>query len=96
MFIQFSFRWMNCLLMREISLKLVVRMFDAFIAEGDNFEALHVFVCASFLKTWSEKLQTLDDSEMIIFLQQLPTHDWTYKEIEMLLSQAYMLKMLYS
>ena len=30
-FIQFSFRWMNCLLMREFSVKNVIRMWDAYV-----------------------------------------------------------------
>lgn len=63
-------------------------MFDAYLAEGDTFETLHIYVCASFLKTWSQKLLTLDFTEMVIFVQHLPTQDWTYKEIELLLSQA--------
>ncbi|KAG2374370.1 hypothetical protein C9374_010940 [Naegleria lovaniensis] len=48
-FIQFAFRWMNCLLMREVSLKLVVKLFDAYIAEGDDFEGLHVNNLSSIL-----------------------------------------------
>jgi hypothetical protein len=30
-FIQFSFRWMNCLLMREVSVKNTVRMWDTYL-----------------------------------------------------------------
>lgn len=30
-FIQFSFRWMNCLLMREISVKNIIRMWDTYL-----------------------------------------------------------------
>lgn len=30
-FIQFSFRWMNCLLMRELSVKNVIRMWDTYL-----------------------------------------------------------------
>lgn len=30
--------------------------------------------------------------EMIIFLQNLPTHTWTDHEVELLLSEAYVLK----
>ncbi len=30
-FIQFSFRWMNCLLMREISVKCTIRMWDTYM-----------------------------------------------------------------
>ena len=35
-FIQFSFRWMNCLLMREISLKNTIRMWDTYMV-SPNF-----------------------------------------------------------
>ena len=34
-FIQFSFRWMNCLLMREISVKNTVRMWDTYMVSQD-------------------------------------------------------------
>lgn len=30
-FIQFAFRWMNCLLMRELSMKSVIRMWDTYL-----------------------------------------------------------------
>ena len=30
-FIQFSFRWMNCLLMREFSIGNVIRMWDTYV-----------------------------------------------------------------
>ena len=30
-FMQFAFRWMNCLLMREISVKNTVRMWDTYL-----------------------------------------------------------------
>jgi len=30
-FLQFAFRWMNCLLMREISLKNTIRMWDTYM-----------------------------------------------------------------
>lgn len=34
-FIQFSFRWMNCLLMREISVKNTIRMWDTYLVSCD-------------------------------------------------------------
>lgn len=30
-FIQFSFRWINCLLMREMKIKNVIRMWDTYL-----------------------------------------------------------------
>ncbi|ODQ67423.1 RabGAP/TBC [Nadsonia fulvescens var. elongata DSM 6958] len=33
-FIQFAFRWMNCLLMREVSVGNTIRMWDTYLSEG--------------------------------------------------------------
>ncbi|KAI0297111.1 rab-GTPase-TBC domain-containing protein [Russula brevipes] len=91
-FMQFAFRWMNCLLMREISVKNTVRMWDTYLAEGpDAFSQFHLYVCSAFLVRWSEKLREMDFQGIIMFLQSLPTQDWTDHEIEMLLSQAFLL-----
>jgi len=97
LFIQFAFRWMNCYLMREISLPLIIRVWDTYLSEenGDGFKAFHVYVCAAFLLTWSKKLLSLEFQDLVIFLQRLPTEDWTDKEIEPILSQAFVYKSLY-
>ena len=63
-YIQFAFRWMNCLFMRELSLDLILRVWDTYLAEqggtdagsfnsadqSDGFATLHVYACASLLK----------------------------------------------
>ena len=36
-FIQFAFRWMNCLLMRELPLIHIVRLWDTYLAMEDGF-----------------------------------------------------------
>lgn len=96
-YIQFSFRWMNCMLMREMSVKNTIRMWDTYIAEGQSgFSDFHVYVCAAFLVKWSSQLLKMDFQEIIIFLQSLPTQHWTYKDIEILLSEAFLWKSLFS
>ncbi|KAI0315468.1 RabGAP/TBC [Amylostereum chailletii] len=91
-FMQFAFRWMNCLLMREISVRNTIRMWDTYLAEGtDAFSQFHLYVCSAFLVRWSEKLRTMDFQGIIMFLQSLPTQEWTDHEIELLLSQAFVL-----
>ena len=35
-FIQFSFRWMNCMLMRELSVKNIIRMWDTYMVCDPN------------------------------------------------------------
>lgn len=89
-FLQFAFRWFNCLLIREIPFHLVTRLWDTYLAEGDALPDFLVYIFASFLLTWSDKLQKLDFQEMVMFLQHLPTHTWTHQELEMVLSRAYM------
>ncbi|XP_010268253.1 PREDICTED: TBC1 domain family member 22B [Nelumbo nucifera] len=89
-FLQFAFRWFNCLLIREIPFHLVTRLWDTYLAEGDALPDFLVYIFASFLLTWSDKLQKLDFQEMVMFLQHLPTQNWTHQELEMVLSRAYM------
>jgi hypothetical protein len=66
-FIQFAFRWMTCLLMRELSLDLILRVWDTYLAEygasddastgSDGFAVLHVYTCAALMLKFSAELQ---------------------------------------
>jgi hypothetical protein len=49
-------------------------------------------VCCALLVKFSDKLRDMDFQEMIIFLQRLPTTGWGDNEIELLLSEAFVLK----
>lgn len=60
-FAQFSFRWFNCLMLREFPLCYAERIWDTYVAEGEHgFNDFHKYVCAAFLCRLSSKLQTLD------------------------------------
>ena len=90
----FAFRWMNCLLLRELPLRLMIRLWDTYIAEArnsiaDGFNAFHVFVCAQLLLKFSARLKQMKFEELTQFLKALPTRDWTVADVEELLSQAY-------
>ena len=95
-FMQFAFKWMNCLLLREFNLKCVIRLWDTYISEETaGFEDFHVYVCAAFLCQFSAQLQSMGFDDLFGFMQQVPTDDWGETEIEMLLSQAYVLSTLF-
>ncbi|KAL3443818.1 rab-GTPase-TBC domain-containing protein [Aspergillus insuetus] len=94
-FMQFSFRWMNCLLMREMSVRNTIRMWDTYMAEEQGFSRFHLYVCAAFLVKWTDQLVKMDFQEIMMFLQALPTRDWTEKDIELLLSEAYIWQSLF-
>ncbi|KAE8694880.1 Detected protein of confused Function [Hibiscus syriacus] len=91
-FLQFAFRWFNCLLIREIPFHLVTRQWDAYLAEGDALPDFLKLIDDRFVVQfqWSDTLQNLDFQELVMFLQHLPTHNWTYQELEIVLSRAYM------
>lgn len=100
-FIQFAFRWMNCLLLREFKLECVIRLWDTYLSEGDGtgfamgFETFHVYVCAAFLCQFSDLLRNMEFDELFGFMQNVPTNDWGDGEIEILLSQAFVLSTLF-
>lgn len=69
-FMQFSFKWMNCLLLREFSLQCIFRLWDTYISEGDRgFEDFHVYVCAAFLCQFSSEIQEMEFDELFGFMQ---------------------------
>lgn len=77
-FMQFSFRWMNCLLMREVSVRNTIRMWDTYMAEEQGFSDFHLYVCAAFLVKWSEQLVKMDFQ--VCILTDFVYHDfgrWT-------------------
>mmetsp|Transcript_11543 Transcript_11543/g.20447 ORF Transcript_11543/g.20447 Transcript_11543/m.20447 type:complete len:526 (+) Transcript_11543:225-1802(+) len=95
-FLQFAFKWMNCLLLREFRLPCVMRLWDTYLSEGDGgFEDFHVYVCASFLVHFSNELQQMGFDELFQFMQNMPTDDWGDREIEILLSSAFVLSTLF-
>lgn len=96
MYVQFSFRWMNCALLRELPLRAIMRLWDTYFAEEKSgFENFHVYVCAVLLKTFRDKLLTMQFQDILMFLQDLPTTEWDEVDIEPILSQAYILSTLF-
>lgn len=64
-------------------------------AEEQGFSEFHLYVCVAFLVKWSDKLIKMDFQEVMMFLQALPTRDWTEKDIELLLSEAFIWQSLF-
>ncbi|KGG51024.1 hypothetical protein DI09_47p20 [Mitosporidium daphniae] len=87
---QFAFRWINCLLIRELPFRLVIRLWDTCFAEGeDGFLNFYTYITASFFMTWSNK-------DILLLLQNLPTGNWTDEQISVLCSEAFILMELFS
>jgi len=88
-FVQFSLRWMLCLLTRELNASCVQRLWDAYFSEGPDFSTFHIYVCAAFLTQFSKELKDMEFSDMIMYLQHLPTDTWEEKDAQKLLERAY-------
>ncbi|XP_013871772.1 TBC1 domain family member 22B [Austrofundulus limnaeus] len=96
-YLQFAFRWMNNLLMRELPLRCTIRLWDTYQAETDGFSHFHLYVCAAFLIEWrKEILSMVDFQSLLILLQNLPTIHWGNEEVGLLLAEAYRLKYMFA
>uniref|UniRef100_A0A674PF74 TBC1 domain family, member 22a n=1 Tax=Takifugu rubripes TaxID=31033 RepID=A0A674PF74_TAKRU len=92
-YLQFAFRWMNNLLMRELPLRCTIRLWDTYQAEPEGFSHFHLYVCAAFLVRWrKEILEEKDFQGLMLLLQNLPTMHWGNEEVSVLLAEAYRLK----
>ena len=90
--LHFAFRWMNCLLMRELHTPLIVRLWDSYLADDaqSGFKTFHLYVCVALLVTFSKDIKQLEGGELIVFLQRLPTDGWREKDIDTLIAQAFL------
>ncbi|XP_045166376.2 TBC1 domain family member 22A-like isoform X1 [Mercenaria mercenaria] len=96
-YLQFAFRWMNNLLMREIPLRCSVRLWDTYLCEPNGFADFHLYVCAAFLTRFSKDLLREKDFQgILMFLQNLPTHHWHDDEISEMLAEAFKLKYMFA
>ncbi|CAF3024862.1 unnamed protein product [Rotaria socialis] len=81
-FLQFAFRWMNNLLMRELPVRCTIRLWDTYLSEQNGFSQFHLYICASFLVRFSKDLLREKDFQgILLLLQNLPTHSWTSNDI---------------
>ena len=91
--LQFAFRWMNNLLMREVPLSCFIRLWDTCLAEPDGFTTFYVYLYTALLRKFrSQVLSSSDFQTILMFLQNLPTGNWTEKDIVNLVGNAYKLK----
>lgn len=96
-YLQFSFRWMNNLLMRELPVKASIRLWDTYLSQVNGFSHFHLYVCAAFLIHWKTELMKKHDFHtLLMFLQNLPTAKWGDQEINLLVAKAYQLSYLFA
>jgi hypothetical protein len=60
-----------------------------------SFDGFHVYVCAAMLLRFSKDLKAMKFQDLVQFLQKLPTREWGVKDLEQLISQAFVYKSLF-
>ncbi|KEG12311.1 putative GTPase activating protein [Trypanosoma grayi] len=97
-FKQFAFRWMNCLLLRELNATQSLRLWDYYLADVEkDWSTTHVYVCAALLMRWSPALRSEWDYGVVMkFLQNLPTEELGDRDLSALISQGVMMQKLYN
>jgi hypothetical protein len=83
--------------MREVSVELIIRLWDTYLSEEGGFSTFHVYACASLLTHFSSSLcSTFDFGDLFTLLQQgLPTKEWDDDDVSVMCSQAFVLKSLF-
>lgn len=93
---EFAFRWMNCLLVREFPLALVLRLWDLYISNHSHIAATHVYVCAAMMTALSSRIKGLAHAEFVINVQQISPSQWKMEDMEMIMAQAYVYEKMFS
>ena len=95
--VEYAYKWMTCLLVRELPLRLVLRLWDAYFAEGvQEYPMMHVYVCLALLRRVSPALlQMTDFGDLLRTLQAPPTEAFGDTDLTEILSSAYQLQQLF-
>lgn len=95
---QVSFRWFNCLLVREFAEVGILRIWDSLIAEGHGgLSNFLVYLASALLLKHSSQIRKMDFQEILSFFGNdfRLKHHMGLKEVESLLSEAYVLQSLF-
>ena len=94
-FFNFGFRWMNCLLLRELNPMQALRLWDTYLCEED-YSGFHVYVCCELLVRWSSQIRKIGDSgDALSFLQTPPTHLFHDRDLDEVVAAAFVLQQTY-
>ncbi len=103
--VQWAFRWINCMLLREFPLSVALRLWDGYLGADEAsgapggaaaFADFHSYVCAAFVGALeADLLACRDFHDALSLLQNPPTAAWTERHVELLLAEAFLLRSLF-
>jgi hypothetical protein len=93
---EFAFRWMNCLLVREFSVRLIFRLWDSYLSNHSKIASSHVYVCAALMAALSAKLTNAPHAEFVMEIQGIDPDSWTIEDMEMIIAQGYVYEKMFA
>jgi len=81
----FALRWLLCVLSRELDLPIVQRFWDVELCISFSF---HYYICISLMIHWRKNLLSSNFEQIVHFLQNLPTRDFTNLDVETILFES--------
>jgi len=83
-----------------MGIDLVIRLWDTYISElfqsPQMFNDFLTFFSCTFLNHWREEILKLDFQSTVIYLQKLPTANWTIKDVEALIAKSHVDRALFA
>lgn len=83
------FKWVTCLLLRQFSVKIGLRLFDTYIADESNYFNFIMYILAAIILKYSRKFKKMKFEEMMILQQNMPTKDWSEEDLSTVIAEAY-------
>jgi TBC1 domain family member 2 len=90
-----TFRWINCLFVREFPLDCVLLIWDACISDDDGFSGFLPYIVTGLIKHHRNKILESDFQNLMFLFQKLPTAGWKPADVATLLAESFVLKSLY-
>lgn len=91
----FAFRWMVCLLVRDLSLENAMMLWDAYMALGPCFPRFHIYVCAALISNKEADILGRDVYDVINVLNDQTFKKCTPSKMRAVIDQAVVLSQHY-
>ena len=79
-------KWVTCLLLRQFSVKIGLRLFDTYVTDEGNYFSFCLYILAAIVLKYSKKFKKMKFEAMMKFQQNMPTRQWTEEDLSTVIS----------
>jgi hypothetical protein len=88
----FAFTWNFCLLMREFPVLLSIKLIDYYLTEDIDTNQFCLFLILALILKFASTVKNLTGEDILLFFQNIPTFNWGFQDIQLLVSEAFIIK----